>query len=92
MPAHPSRIWVQVATGRDRDALRFDWRRIARQAGDTLQGKRGHVAAWGDRSRLLAGPFDSAAAARAAVTALKERQLDTLVFTSSAGEEVTPIQ
>lgn len=90
-PAHPSRIWVQVATGRDRDALRFDWRRISRQAGEALQGKRGHVAAWGDRSRLLAGPFDSAAAARAAVTALREKQLDTLVFTSSAGEEITPI-
>ena len=31
-PAHPSRVWVQVATGRDTGALGFDWRRISSEA------------------------------------------------------------
>jgi Flp pilus assembly protein TadD len=87
-PAHPSRQWVQVATGRDVAALAFDWRRIKRNAGGLLDRHRPHVAAWGQTNRLVAGPFASAGEAQDFVTKLKEKQLDSFRFTSAQGEEV----
>ena len=90
-PAHPSRIWVQVATGRDREALAFDWRRISRKVGDLLAGQKGHLAEWNDANRLLAGPVASRSAAQELVTALKAEDVDSFVFTSRAGEVVEPL-
>jgi Flp pilus assembly protein TadD len=87
-PAHPSRHWVQVATGRDLAALAFDWRRIKRNAGGLLDRYQPHVAAWGQTNRLVAGPFGSAGEAQDFVTKLKEKQLDSFRFTSAQGEEV----
>ena len=89
--AHPRRHWVQVATGRDRSALAFDWRRIRRGGGDLLASVDGHIAPWNATHRLLAGPYASAQAAQEAVTQLKAGGIDSFPFTSSAGEEVTPI-
>ena len=89
-PANPSRIWVQVATGRDRDALKFDWRRLSRKA-DLLDGKGPFVTPWGQANRLLAGPFPNARAARDAVDALKELEIDSFTFTSPEGQEIEPL-
>lgn len=90
-PVHPSRIWVQVATGQDRAALKFDWRRIARKGGDLLSNANGFVASWGQTNRLLTGPFDSAREARDMVTKLKAAGVDSFTFTSSDGEQVGPV-
>ena len=87
-PAHPSRIWVQVATGRDRSALRFDWRRLARTAPGVLEDKGPFVASWNATNRLLAGPFDNAAAARSAIADLREAGVDSFAFTSADGEAI----
>ena len=91
-PAHPSRVWVQVATGRDTGALGFDWRRISREAGALLAKREPHVAKWGQTNRLVTGPFPNAAAAQRAVTELKEKGLDSFTFTSEAGEAVNPLK
>lgn len=95
-PKAPSRVWVQVATGRDRKALAFDWRRISRKAPEVLGAKakkpvKPHVAAWGQTSRLLAGPFSSEKDAQDAVTTLKADGIDSFTFTSAVGEEVEPL-
>jgi Flp pilus assembly protein TadD len=42
-PEHPRRIWVQLATGRDVEALGFDWRRIKRRAENLLDDFEPHV-------------------------------------------------
>jgi len=91
-PAHPSRQWVQVATGRDVKALEFDWRRIKRNAGGLLDRYKPHVAAWGQTNRLVAGPFASAREAQDFVSQLKEKQVDSFRFTSAQGEEVRPLE
>lgn len=91
-PEHPSRFWVQVATGRDLGALAFDWRRIKRSGGELLAKREPFTATWGQTRRLVTGPYDNAAEARKAVTALKEKGLDSFPFTSAAGEEVTPLK
>lgn len=87
-PPHPSRIWVQIATGRNVTALGTDWRRIRREADGLLDRQKPHVAAWGQTNRLVVGPLNNTRAANELVAALKEKGVDTFRFSSSAGEEV----
>lgn len=88
-PSHPSRIWVQVATGRDKDALGFDWRRMARAAPEAFRDKKANVSAWGQNNRLLAGPFPTEAAATAFIAQLRRTNINgPFVWTSPAGQVV----
>lgn len=87
-PEHPARHWVQVATGRDRDALKFDWRRISRNANSLLDGKGPFVTPWVEANRLLAGPYPSAGDAREIVTQLKAMGIDAFTFASPRGQEI----
>ncbi len=88
-PAHPSRIWVQVATGRDKAALGFDWRRLAREDAAVFRGKLAYVSAWGQTNRLLTGPFETQAAANAYVAQLRRADVDgAFVWSSPAGQVV----
>jgi hypothetical protein len=86
------RYWVQVATGRDLQALAFDWRRIQRAAGEVLADRNGFTAEWGQTRRLVIGPYANAGEAQKAVTALNEKGVDSFAFTSAAGEEVAPLK
>ncbi|HSG33737.1 MAG TPA: SPOR domain-containing protein [Sphingomonadaceae bacterium] len=90
-PAHPSRIWVQVATGRDRSALGFDWRRLTRSNSEEFRGRNGFLVRWGQTNRLVTGPFDNREDALAFVNRLKQAGLDTFMFTSGEGEEAVPL-
>lgn len=90
-PVHPSRFWVQVATGRDRNALKFDWRRLSRAADGLLEGKGPFVTPWGQTNRLLAGPYPSRDAARKALNSLQEKDIDSFTFTSPEGQEIEPL-
>jgi hypothetical protein len=88
-PSHPSRIWVQLATGRDKSALGFDWRRMSLQAAALFKGRKPSVSAWGQSNRLLAGPFESEAAANAFLAQLRRANIDgAFVWTSPAGQVV----
>jgi hypothetical protein len=90
-PANPSRHYVQVATGRDRDALKFDWRRIARKADSLLDGKGPFVTKWVEANRLLAGPYPSKDAAREVMNKLKAMGIDSFTFTSDSGQAIDPL-
>jgi SPOR domain len=88
-PSHPSRIWVQVATGRDKSGLAFDWRRMAKSAETLFKGRRGWVSSWNATNRLLAGPFESEAAANAFMAQLRRADIQgSFVWTSPAGQVV----
>jgi hypothetical protein len=88
-PSHPSRIWVQVATGRDKTALGSDWRRMTRDKTDVFHGKQASISAWGQTNRLLTGPFQSEAAANAFIAQLRRTDVDgAFVWTSPAGQVV----
>lgn len=91
-PAHPRRIWVQVATGRDVAALKFDWRRIARKAPRQLRDFNPHIVAWGQSNRLLAGPIEGSQEARRLVNALSEKGIDTFSYTSPEGTEIQELK
>lgn len=79
---------MQVATGRDRAALKFDWRRISRSANSLLDGKGPFVTPWVEANRLLAGPYPSASAASEIVTRLKTMGIDAFTFASPRGQEI----
>lgn len=78
-----------MATGRDKGALAFDWRRLTRQSKDTLKGREAFISAWGQTNRLLTGPFPSEAAASAFITQLRRAGIDgPFLWTSPAGQVV----
>lgn len=91
-PSHPSRIWVQVATGRDKKALAFDWNRMVKADPAVFKARKGHISAWGQTNRLLTGPFESEAAANAFIAQLKKAGVaGAFLWTSPAGQSVDAI-
>jgi len=91
-PVHPSRIWVQLATGKNVSALAFDWRRLSRSGGDLLARLTPHTTPWGAAHRLLAGPIDSRDKAQALVRGLKAKGIDSFLYVSPEGEEIKPLK
>jgi Flp pilus assembly protein TadD len=91
-PAHPRRIWVQLATGRDVSALGFDWRRLSRQAPELLGEFDPHVTPWGRANRLLAGPIANSRDARRLVNALSDKGIETFTYTSPEGTEIKELK
>ena len=88
-PSHPSRIWVQLAAGRDKRALGFDWRKLTREEAAVLRNRKGFISAWGQTNRLLTGPFESEAAANAFNAQLRRAGMTgSFVWTSPAGQIV----
>jgi SPOR domain len=89
VPSHPSRIWVQIATGRDKSALGFDWRKLVREDPAVFKGQKPSVTAWGQANRLLAGPFATAKEANAFLAQLKKAGVNgAFVWSSPAGQVV----
>jgi Flp pilus assembly protein TadD len=91
-PVHPSRVWVQLATGKNENALGFDWRRISRSGGDLLAKLKPYTTPWGEAHRLLAGPIDNRDKAQALVRELKAKGLDSFLYVSPEGEEIQPVK
>jgi Flp pilus assembly protein TadD len=91
-PVHPSRIWVQVATGKDVKALGFDWRRISNAGGAPLARLKPHVTRWGAANRLLAGPLDNRDKAQTLVRELKAKGQDSFLYVSPEGQEIQPLK
>ncbi len=90
-PAHPSRHWVQVATGKNVEAFKWDWRRISRKAPEILGDFEPMTTPWVEANRLLAGPFESEKAADETVAKLREAEVDSFTFTSEEGQEIVPL-
>ena len=88
-PAHPSRIWVQLEVGRDSDRLAFDWRRMKREEPELLRGKKPSTTEWVRTNRLLVGPFETEAAAKAYNEKLRKAGHDgTYMWISPTGQAV----
>lgn len=88
-PSHPSRIWVQIAAGRNKSALAFDWRKFAKEDPAIFKAQKPYVSDWGQTNRLLTGPFGSAKEAEAFLAKLKKAgRGGAFVWTSPAGQVV----
>ena len=91
-PAHPSRIWVQIGVGRDKDAIAFDWRRYTRQSPELFKGRDVHTSEMGQTNRMLVGPFETQKAANQFVIDLRKAGFQgALPWTSPAGQIVDPL-
>jgi len=88
-PSQPSRIWVQVATGRDKKALAHDWRKFLKDEAEAFKGRKGYTSPWGATNRLLTGPFDTEAAATQYIAKLKKAGVGgAFTWISPAGQVV----
>lgn len=85
--SHPSRIWVQVLTGSDRDRMGSEWRGLVRSAA-ALKGKKPFITPWRSNFRLLTGPFESEEAAQDFLKALRKDGVSGFQWTSPAGQVV----
>lgn len=88
-PPEPSRIWVQIGVGRNKDAIAFDWRRNLKQAPALLKGRQPYVSEMGRTNRVLIGPFETQKAANTFIAAAKKQGFDdALPWTSDTGQVV----
>lgn len=90
-PAEPVRNWAQIGVGRNTGAFAFDWRKLAKQAGGALDGKGPWAVKYGATNRMLAGPYATEAAVKAAIKRLKDAGIEALPFTSDEGEKVSKV-
>lgn len=88
---HPSRIWVQVLTGANRDVMVKEWRTMLREAGG-LKGRKPYTTAWRSNFRLLTGPFESGAAAQDFINGLRKDGVSGFQWTSPAGQAIDTLQ
>lgn len=86
-PVHASRIWVQVLTGSNREAMGKEWQRLVNQAA-ALRARKPSITPWRSNYRLLTGPFASDAEAQAFVEKLRGQGVSSYQWTSPAGQAV----
>jgi Flp pilus assembly protein TadD len=82
------RVWVQLASGQNPDALPAQFQRIKTRHRELLEGMSGYVAEGGNRARLLIGPFKSAADANIIVEDLESVRVDAFSWTSPPGQTI----
>jgi Flp pilus assembly protein TadD len=82
------RIWVQLASGTNADALPGQFRRLKSRNSDIFEGLSGYVAEAPDRSRLLIGPFKSASDANIVIEDLESVRVDAFSWTSPPGQTI----
>lgn len=91
LAANPSRIWVQVGTGRNVSALAYDLKRFRKKFASEIGKKEAGTASWGATNRLVIGPFSSKEKARSFEKAVEQGGNDAFMWISDAGEEISPI-
>lgn len=87
-----ARYWVQLATGRNVDALKFDYRRISRKQSELFKGKSASTSKWGSTNRLVVGPFKNLAQSKAFESEFRKGGGDGFVWRSGNGTVVTSIE
>ena len=81
---HPSRVWVQVATGSNRAGLIFNYGQFRQRASALLNGR----APYAGPNRLLVGPFPTESAANSFARQLSARGVPAHSWTSEAGQRI----
>jgi hypothetical protein len=87
-PATRPRIWVQLASGSNPDALPDQFQRMKRRNRELFEGITGYVAESADRARLLIGPFKSVADANIFVEDLESVRVSAFSWTSPPGQMI----
>src|SRR5205823_5673560 len=84
----PSRLWIQLASGPDREALRSQFERIAAHEPDLFKGISPYASLDGSRYRLLIGPFRSKGDVQTFAEDLDSAHIDGFGWTNPEGQLV----
>jgi len=90
-PAHPKRYWVQIATGSDLKALKYDYRRMSKKNADLFSDTNGWTSPWGKTKRLVVGPFDNFDNAKKFEAGFRKDGGDGFAWVSANGTEVNKL-
>ncbi|WP_339694283.1 SPOR domain-containing protein [uncultured Parasphingorhabdus sp.] len=90
-PVHPKRYWVQIATGSNLDALKFDYRRMTKKQPELFKNQKAWTSPWGQTRRLVIGPFDDFKAAKAFEADYRKDGGDGFAWASADGVEVNEL-
>jgi Flp pilus assembly protein TadD len=86
-----SRIWLQLASGRNENALSDEFARLKRDNADVFKGITAYVAEGSDRARLLVGPFRGSSDAKIFSDDLRSIGVDAFRWTNSDSERIVPL-
>ena len=86
-----SKIWLQLASGRNATALQNEFERMKRDNGDLFKGITGYVAEGSDRARLVIGPFRGASDAKIFADDLRSIGVDAFRWTNSDSDRIVPV-
>lgn len=86
-----SRVWLQLASGRNPTALQNQFERLRRENTDLFKGITGYVAESSDRSRLVIGPFRGASDAKIFADDLRSIGVDAFRWTNSDSDRIVPV-
>jgi len=87
----PHKIWLQLASGQNAEALHGQFERIRSKDRDLFQGITGYVAKSADRARLVIGPFRNAGDAQTFAADLDTIQVNTFQWTNSPTDQIVPL-
>jgi Flp pilus assembly protein TadD len=91
-PAHAApKIWLQLASGPNADALSSQFNRMKSRHRDLFEGIKGYVARGPGRSRLLIGPFRGPSDAQIFAEDLKSVDIDSFSWTNSESDQIVPL-
>ncbi len=90
-PEHPKRYWVQIATGSDLKALKYDYRRMSKKNADLFAATSGWTSPWGKTKRLVVGPFDDLSAAKKFEAGFRKGGGDGFAWVSADGTKVNKL-
>lgn len=90
-PEHPKRYWVQIATGSDLKALKYDYRRMSKKNADLFSDTNGWTSPWGKTKRLVVGPFDNFDSAKKFEAGFRKDGGDGFAWVSANGTEVNKL-
>jgi hypothetical protein len=86
-----SKIWLQLASGRDATALSRQFDRLKSNNRDVFKGISGYVVEGSDRARLVIGPFRGPSDAEILADDLHSIGIDAFRWTNSDSDRIVPI-
>ena len=85
------KIWLQLASGLNAEALPSQFNRIKAKNRDLFDGISGYVAKGPDRSRLVIGPFRSASDAETFAEDLHSIDVNAFKWSNSESDTIVPL-
>ena len=90
-PVQASKIWLQLASGRNADALSEEFDRMKRDNRALFDGISGYVAEGGNRARLVVGPFRGPSDAKIFADDLRSVGIDAFRWSNSDSDRIVPL-